>query len=231
MPRSGSDNEIRAFPARAATPTSGHGNFTPKSNLSTPAQYPAHSKNKDKDKYFQNARFLTSHCYIFLLLNSLKKGFHNFIFYFFISFTWKEYLIFCRMALKNILERFFFLLLNLPWFFFVFFIINIYMFRFCLLFHYISQNDYPLNLWKHHNLVCLWQGILLDWQDCLAYYLSSPLFWDKGVGCIMYDTRVKCPVSSYLLNWGAGLLPRPCQSQFRGAMNLCLGLKRIIFIR
>ena len=37
------------YPARATTPTSGHGNFTPDANMSTPAQYPAHSEHKDWD--------------------------------------------------------------------------------------------------------------------------------------------------------------------------------------
>ena len=47
---------------------------------------------------------------------------------------------------------------------------------------------------------------------------------------IIYDTRVKLPVSFYLLKWGAGLFPRPCQSQLSGAMNFCLGPKIIIFM-
>ena len=37
------------YPATAATPRSGHGNFTPDTNVSTPAQYPAHSEDKDRD--------------------------------------------------------------------------------------------------------------------------------------------------------------------------------------
>ena len=65
-------------------------------------------------------------------------------------------------------------------------------------------------------------------QDCLPpypFYLST-FFWDNGAGYIIYDTRVKCPVSSYLLKWGAGLLPLPWKLQFSGARNCCLGLKK-----
>ena len=50
-------------------------------------------------------------------------------------------------------------------------------------------------------LVCLWQGFLLGRQDCNAPYpfFLSTFFWDNGAGYIIYNTRVKCPVSSYLL--------------------------------
>ena len=64
----------------------------------------------------------------------------------------------------------------------------------------------------------------------ITFSFNQPFFGDIRVGCITYDTRVKCPVSSYLLKWGAGLLPRSCQSQLSGATNLCLGLKRIILM-
>ena len=37
------------YPATVATPTWGHGNFTPNANVSTTAQYPAHSEDKDRD--------------------------------------------------------------------------------------------------------------------------------------------------------------------------------------
>ena len=33
------------------------------------------------------------------------------------------------------------------------------------------------------------------------------------MGCTIYDTKVKYPVSSYSLKWGACLLPRPFKSQ------------------
>ena len=41
----------------------------------------------------------------------------------------------------------------------------------------------------------------------------STFFWDNGAGSIMYDTRAKCPSSSYFLKWGASLLPRKIISQ------------------
>ena len=72
-----------------------------------------------------------------------------------------------------------------------------------------------IGIWNHP--VYRWQGIILDWQDYLVYYPFLSLFIrGNGVGCIVYDTKVKFPFSSYLLKWGASFLPCPLNHSLVG---------------